>query len=216
MKKYFAAQFFLLVLFCVCSLAQEEAPKFNFNIGGGVTFPQSTIGNIANTSGNFQVGAGINRGKALGFDAEFMWNDLPPKSSVVALTGAPDGSAFMNSLTGNMILHSPEAHKFGFYGIGGIGWYHRSWKLTAPSLALGTTCLPSYAFWGVVCTNGIVSDTTTLTSGSNNGFGWNAGGGLTFRMGGSHLKLFTEARYHFAYFSNINTRVLPLTFGIRF
>lgn len=216
MKRYFAAQFFLLVLFCVCSVAQEEAPKYNFNIGGGVTFPKNTTGSITNTSGNFQVGGGVNFGKAIGFDGEFMWNNLPPKSSVIALTGAPDGSARMNSLTGNMILHSPEAHKFGVYGIGGIGWYHRSWELTTPSLSVGTVCVPSFVFFGAVCSNGIVSSTTTLGSGSNNGFGWNIGGGLTYRLGASHLKAFAEARVHFAYFSNINTRVVPLVFGIRF
>ena len=212
MKKWLVMLLFVIANLC---FAQNEAPKYNFNIGGGPTFPQSSIGDFANTGGVFVVGGGKNLGPALGFNGEFMWNDLPPKSSIIALTGAPGGSARMYSVTGNLLLHTPEAHKAGFYGIGGIGWYHRSWELTAPTLGIGTICLPSYFFWGVACTNGLVSSTAVLASGSSNGFGWNAGGGLTYRLGASHLKFYTEARYHFAYHSGINTRVLPLTFGLR-
>jgi opacity protein-like surface antigen len=212
-RKFFAIQLFVIVIASM-GFAQSDASKFNFDIGGGVSFPLKTTSNVANSGGNFEVGGGLNMGKMLGFNGEFMWQDLPPKQSVIALTGAPNGSARLYSFTGNVIVHSPEVHKFGVYGISGIGWYHRSWDLTAPTLAIGTTCFPSFAFWGVVCTNGLVSATQTLKSGSTNGFGWNIGGGLTYRLG-AHLKFYTEPRVHFAYLSHFNTRILPLTFGIR-
>lgn len=215
MKKCFAAQLLVVVFLCMHGLAQE-APRYNFAIGGGPTWPKSTTGDFANMSGNFVAGGGVNVAPDVGVDLEFMWNDLPPKSSVVALTGAPDGSARMYSVTGNLMLKSPEHHKGGLYGIAGFGWYHRSWELTRPALSVGTACLPSYAFWGVVCTNGLVESTAVLGSGSNDGYGWNAGGGVTYRLGESHAKLYGELRFHFAYFDTINTKVLPLTFGIRF
>jgi opacity protein-like surface antigen len=195
-------------------LAQEEAPRFDFDIGGGIGFPASTISNYVNSGGNFVVGGGARLHSDLGFNGEFSWQDLPPKASVIAATGAPGGSARQYSVTGNMLLHTPESHKLGGYGIGGIGWYHRSWELTAPTLTIGTVCLPSYAFWGVVCTNGLVSATQVLKSGSGDAFGWNVGGGVTYRLA-SHLKVYAEARVHFAYYSGINTRVVPLTFGLR-
>jgi opacity protein-like surface antigen len=195
-------------------LAQEEAPRFDFDIGGGIGFPTSTISNYVNSGGNFVVGGGARLHSDLGFNGEFSWQDLPPKASVIAATGAPGGSARQYSVTGNLLLHTPESHKLGGYGIGGIGWYHRSWELTAPTLAIGTTCLPSYTFWGVVCTNGLVSATQVLRSGSGDAFGWNVGGGVTYRLAG-HLKVYAEARIHFAYYSGINTRVIPLTFGLR-
>ena len=39
MKKYFIAQLVIAVFFSMSVMAQEEAPKYNFNIGGGVGFP---------------------------------------------------------------------------------------------------------------------------------------------------------------------------------
>jgi len=214
MKKGLISVLLILLFWCVRGLAQD-APHYNFNIGGGPGFPQGDIGNFVNTGGNFVVGGGLNVGKRIGFDAEFMWHDLPPKSSVIALTGAPDGSARLYSVTGNVMAHTNETHHLGAYGIGGIGWYHRSWELTAPTLSVGTVCLPSYFFWGVVCTNGLVSSNAVLRSGSANAFGLNIGAGVTYRLGGSHAKFYTEARYHYAYFSHLNTAVLPLTFGLR-
>ena len=214
MKKGLISVLLILLFWCVRGLAQD-APHYNFTIGGGPGFPQNDISNFVNTGGNFVVGGGLNVGKRLGFDAEFMWHDLPPTQAVIAATGAPDGSARLYSVTGNMMLHSKEAHHFGFYGIGGIGWYHRSWELTAPTLSVGTVCLPSYFFWGVACTNGLVSSNAILRSGSANAFGLNIGAGVTYRLGGSHAKFYTEARYHDAFFSHLNTGVLPLTFGLR-
>ena len=215
MKKGLISVLLILFFWCMRGFAQPEPSPYNFVIGGGVSFPQSDISNVANSSGNFVVGGGANLGHTLGFDGEFMWNNLPPKQSVIALTGAPDGSARLYAVTGNIMAHTSEAHKLGGYGIGGIGWYHRSWELTTPTLSVGTVCLPSYVFWGVVCTNGLVSSNAVLRSGSANAFGLNIGAGVTYRLGGSHAKFYTEARYHYAYFSHLNTAVLPLTFGLR-
>jgi hypothetical protein len=215
MKKSFVGQVLILFFACACGLSQTETPKYNFNIGGGFGLPQAQFSNIVNTGGTFQVGGGMNFGPMLGANVEYMFQDLPPKASVIALTGAPGGSARSNSVTLNFLVHSSEAHKAGFYGIAGGGWYHRSWQLTTPTLSIGTVCLPSYAFWGVVCTNGLVSSNTTIASGSSNAGGWNAGAGLTYRLGASHIKFYTEARYHAAYQNLITTRIIPVTFGVR-
>jgi opacity protein-like surface antigen len=188
-----------IVLVFALAVNAQDTPKYTFNIGGGPTFPVSDISNFANVGGSFVVGGGVNATHTIGFNAEFMWNDLPPKSEIIALTGAPDGSARMYSVTGNLLFHTPESRKLGAYGIGGIGWYHRSWD----------------AFWGVVCTNGLVQSSVELAGGSSNAFGWNVGAGVTFRLGQSHAKFYTEVRYHHAYTSRVDTQVLPLTFGFR-
>lgn len=215
MKKVLMSVLLILGFWCMRGPAQEETPKYNFVIGGGPGFPQGDVGNFANVGGNVVAGGGVNFGKTFGVDGEFMWHDLPPKQSIIALTGAPDGSARLYSVTGNIMAHSHEAHHFGGYGIGGVGWYHRSWELTRPSIALGTVCLPSYFFWGVVCSNGLVQSTATLRSGSTDGVGVNVGAGLTYRFKESHAKFYTELRYHYAWHNRINTAVLPLTFGLR-
>jgi len=71
------------------------------------------------------------------------------------------------------------------------------------------------AFKQAAQAGGTLSSDTILASGSTDGFGWNIGGGLTYRLGESHAKIYTEARFHFAYHSGINTKVLPITFGLR-
>jgi hypothetical protein len=202
--------------FILFASASGQDHPYTFNIGGGPGFPTGDISNFANVGGHFVVGGGANLTHRFGFNGEFMWHDLPPNSSIVALTGASQGSARLYSLTGNLLVHSTRETRLGFYGIGGIGWYHRSWELTADTLVPGAICLPSYAWWGVGCTNGLVSSTVTLHAGSANGFGYNAGGGITFRIGESHVKVFTEVRYHHAFMHAVDTTVVPLTFGIRY
>ena len=197
-----------------CASGQDH--PYIFNIGGGPGFPVSDISDFSNVGGNFVAGAGANLLPRFGFDGEFMWHGLPPKDSIVALTGAPNGSARMYSLTGNLLVHSSGENKLGFYEIGGVGWYHRSWELTAPTVTIGTACLPSYVWWGVVCTSGLVSSNTALRSGSTDGFGYNAGAGITFRVGDTYAKFYAELRYHHAFHKGIDTQVLPLTFGIRY
>src|SRR5215475_15016629 len=118
MRKYFVALFLILVCAGACSFGQDEAPKYTFNIGGGFGVPQSSVSDFANIGGNFVIGAGANTPRGLGFNAEFMWQNLPPKNEIVALTGAPDGSARMYSVTGNLLFHTPESRKLGGYGIG--------------------------------------------------------------------------------------------------
>ena len=213
MKRILQVPLWTFVL-CACAWGQDH--PYTFNIGGGPGYPVSDISNLSNVGGHFVIGGGANLTPRIGFDGEFMWYDLPPKSSIVALTGAPNGSAGMYALTGNLLVRTSRENKLGFYGIGGIGWYHRTWELTAPALVLGSSCQPSYVWWGVECSNGLVTSDTTLRSGSTNGFGYNVGAGITFRIRESYFKIFTEVRYHHAFHHGIDTQVLPLTFGIRY
>jgi opacity protein-like surface antigen len=215
MTKRLIALLFISVLCCAGAFAQEEAPRYTFNVGVGPGFPLGDVSNFANTGTNVVAGGGVNLTHMFGVDGEFMWQDLPPKRSVLNAVGAPNGSARVYSVTGNILAHTAEARRLGIYGIAGIGWYHRSWDLTAPSIGIGTFCFPSYLWWGVVCTNGLVETTTTLRSGSTNDFGFNVGAGITYRLGSSHAKFYTELRYHHAYDNKVDTQVLPLTFGIR-
>jgi opacity protein-like surface antigen len=211
MKKFAAT---LVVLFTFnCAFAQES--RFNFNVGGGPGFQLGQISNFANTGGNFVVGAGPNFGRILGVNGEFMYYGLPINQNVLAVTRAPSGSSRMYSVTGNAIVRVPTGGKLGAYGIGGLGWYHRSWELTAPVLVPGTVCGPNFFFWGVTCVNGLVPANAVLRSGSSNAFGLNIGGGVTYRLGESHAKIYGELRYHHAYTNNFSTSVLPLTFGVR-
>ena len=189
---------------------QSDYTRFNFNIGGGVSFPQGDLGNFVNDGANFVVGGGVNFSRIFGVDSEFMWSDLPINSATKALLATPGASARQYAWTFNPILHLPLGHHVGAYVIGGIGWYHRSGETTTPGT--GVVCDPYWSWW-YGCTIGTVNFVTG--SRSANSFGENIGAGLTFRLGESHAKIYAEARYHHAGYNRVATQLVPVTFGIR-
>jgi opacity protein-like surface antigen len=188
----------------------QEHSKWLFNIGGGIGFPQGDLGSFVNDGGHFVIGGGYNFARHFGVDSEFMWHDLPINSATKQLLQTPGASARQYAWTFNPIFHFPLGQHFGAYAIGGIGWYHRSGETTTPGV--GVVCDPYWSWW-YGCAIGSVNFVTG--SRSADAFGENIGGGLTFRLGESHLKVYTEVRYHHAGYNKVSTRILPLTFGIR-
>lgn len=205
------ALFITVLILCSPSIADaQEHGKFNFNVGGGVGFPQGDLGRFTNTGGNFVVGGGYNFGRYVSTNGEFMWHDLPINQNTLDTLRTPGASARQYALTFDPMVQFPIAHKLGGYGIGGIGWYHRSGETTTPGL--GVVCDPYWSWW-YGCVVGEVQIVTGSTSA--NAFGENIGGGVTYRLGESGLKFYTEFRYHHAHFHKISTNIIPLTFGIR-
>jgi hypothetical protein len=190
--------------------AQDYPHKWNFNVGGGVGFPQGQLSSFANIGGNFVVGGGWNAEKYLHLNGEFMWHDLPINSATRNALQTPGASARQYSLTFNPMVPVQLGNHFGLYGIGGIGWYHRSGETTTPGTAI--ICNPYWSWW-FGCTIGSVNVITGSTSA--NAFGENIGGGVTYRLGGSGLKFYTEFRYHHAAYNKVSTNIIPLTFGVR-
>jgi len=199
------------LLFSSVAVARGQYEShWNFNVGGGVGFPTGDLSNFINAGGNFVVGGGYNVYKHLGLDGEFMWHDLPVNSATKDALQTPGASARQYALTFDPIVQIPLGHKLGVYGIGGIGWYHRSGETTRPGTAI--ICDPYWSWW-YGCTIGDVTVVTGSTSAD--AFGENIGGGVTYRLGES-LKFYAEVRYHHASYHNVSTDILPLTFGLRF
>ncbi len=199
----------LLALCSACPVRAQDG-KWNFNIGGGVGFPTGDLGTFVNDGGNFVVGGGYNVNKWLSTNGEFMWQDLPVNSTTKDLLQTPGASARQYAVTFDPMVHVPLGHHLGAYGIGGIGWYHRSGETTTPGAAV--ICDPYWSWW-YGCTIGEVNIVTGSTSAD--AFGENIGAGLTYRFGEGHLKFYTEFRYHHADYHSVPTDVIPLTFGIR-
>jgi len=200
----------MTLLGALVSAHAQDYSKFNFVIGGGPGFPLGDMSSFADTGGHFLVGGGFNFSKIFGLDTEFMWHDLPINSATRQLLQTPGATARQYSVTVNPIVHLPFASKLGAYVIGGIGWYHRSGETTTPGT--GVVCDPYWSWW-YGCAIGSVDFVTG--SRSADAFGGNIGGGLTFRLGESHAKIFTEVRYHHAGYDRVSTNLLPLSFGIR-
>ncbi len=205
-------QLFAMIMLALCSLclARAQDHRWDFNIGGGIGFPQGDLSNFINDGANFVVGGGYNVNSWLALNGEYMWHDLPVNSTTKQLLQTPDASARQNAVTFDPMVHFPLGHHLGAYAIGGIGWYHRSGETTTPGA--GVICDPYWSWW-YGCTIGTVNFVTGSTSA--NAFGENIGGGLTYRFGESGIKFYTEVRYHHANYDKVATDLLPLTFGLR-
>ena len=207
------ARLFFGIAILLCALVpahSQDYSKYLFNIGGGIGFPLGNLSNFVNDGGNFVVGGGYGFMKHVGVDSEFMWHDLPINDATKAHLQTPGASARQYSWTFNPIVHTQIGGRFGVYGIGGIGWYHRSGETTTPGV--GVVCDPYWSWW-YGCSVGTVNFVTG--SRSANSFGENIGGGATIRLGGGHVNFYTEIRYHHAGYNGVSTNLLPLTFGIR-
>jgi hypothetical protein len=208
--------------------AQEATNKaenslVNFHIGGGFGIPLNPTARFAGLSGSFQVGAGYNLTKHNSLVGEFSWMGLPPnRNALLPLRLAnPTSSLAGVSTSVNLYTLTPEymyhreGVRFGYYGIGGGGWYYRHASIKNNTIAPGTVCVPYWDWWGYVCEGGFVAtDNTLATRGISSG-GVNAGGGFTIRITDSGLKLYMEARYHYAPSNRISTQAVPVTFGFR-
>ncbi len=205
---------FLVGVLGVTSATAQQFKRFNFNVGGGFDFPLTDMAKFTQHSYQGTVGGGVNLNRLFGVNAEYMYDNLSFKDSVINGQSLPDASGRVQSATLNVIFNVPTHGKWGLYAIGGGGWYQRSVDARQQVLVPGTVCQPAWALWAVSCTNGLITQTQTLSSHTDSAGGYNYGGGITYRWK-SRLRPFVEMRYHHANLSNVHNSILPVTFGIR-
>jgi opacity protein-like surface antigen len=191
------------------------AQRYNFNIGAGPGFPLGHSSDFTKTSYNFVAGAGPNLSSHVKLNFEFMFHGLPVKQSVIDQVGVSDVKGRLYSLSSNLIVGSSIGGRKMAYLIGGGGWYRRTLEAKETVLQAGEICVPAWVWWNVQCVNGIFPTDVTVGSRTSSAGGFNVGGGLGFRLGDSGANFYAEVRYHRAFTRDINTTVLPLTFGIR-
>ena len=205
--------FLVVITMVVAAALPADAQDFNrflINVGGGMGYPQGDLNSFANSSGSFVAGGGYNFTRYLGADTEYYWQDLPVNDRLKELIKMPNVRARQYAWTFNPIVRVPIGRKFGAYVIGGIGWYFRSGEATTPGI--GVICDPYWSWW-YGC---VIGSTDIVTkSKSSSAFGKNIGVGLTYRLGESPLKLYTEVRYHQASYNNVSTQLVPVVIGIR-
>ena len=144
-----------------------------------------------------------------------MFQGLPLKQSVANELGVSQVKGRLYSVSANLLWGVPLTNKVSAYAIGGGGWYRRSLEAQNTVLQAGSVCEPGWLWWSIECTNGIFPTQVTVGTRSSDAGGFNIGGGLTFRVGTSSTNIYAEVRYHKAFTANIDTTVLPVTFGLR-
>lgn len=204
----------LILLVSISARAQDE-PKWGFNIGAGFGVPVAGTSNFVNTGGNFVVGGGYRFGEMFMVNGEFMWQGLPIKDNNLFQIGALNAGSNLYASTGNLTISTPRYKKFVGYAIGGGGWYRRTDTLSRTVVVPGTVCLPAWSWWAPVCAGGLVPADQVLAERTDNVFGANVGGGVTYKLTEAGMKIYAEARFHYAPTKNVYTRVIPVTFGVR-
>ena len=192
----------------------SSAQGFNFNIGVGPGFPLSRTSDFAHTSYNFVVGGGPNLIPHVKLNAEFMFHGLPVRDNIIHQLGFSNVKGRLYSLTGNVIVGSSIGAGKNAYLIGGGGWYRRTIEAKQTVLRVGEICEPWW-WWDAQCVNGIITSEVTVGSRTSSAGWFNLGGGLMFQLGESSSNFYAEVRYHRAFTRNVETNILPLTFGIR-
>jgi Outer membrane protein beta-barrel domain len=204
---------FLYFVLTLTASAQER--RYNFNGGAGPVFPLSDASNFVNTSYNLVGGGGLNLSTHFKFVGEFMFAGLPVKQSIIDELGVTNVKGRLYTLTGNLMAGTSIGGSKTIYAIGGGGWYRRTLEAKQKVLQEGTKCEPSWIWWAVECVDGIFPTTVTIASRTSSAPGFNVGGGIAFRVKQSSANIYAEVRYHRAFTKDVDTTVLPLTFGVR-
>ena len=162
----------------------------------------------------------MNLNRMFGFNAEYMYYDLPIRTSVRNSQGLGDTSGSLNAISLDGIVRPPiHWGRWGAYGIFGVGFYRRSMTSSTGPLPAGATCQPAWIWWDIQCSNSNPPGALpgqTLGSFSKIAGGYNYGGGLTYRLHHFHdAKLYVEYRHHKAYQSDVETTVWPIAVGLR-
>ncbi len=202
-----------ITVLCLATLfatAQTER-RFTFEAGGGVTPPVGKLSNRFNTGWNVGAGAGWNITRLLSLSAKYSYNGFGVNNGLLSSVGVPNGDAHIWSVTAEPRLQLGVASHFSPYIVGGVGYYRRGVNFTEPALLTTTFFDP---FFGILFP-GVVPANRVVRSASDSGIGGSLGAGLSFPLSNG-VKLFTEARYHYANTGRTPTRMVPVTFGIRF
>jgi Outer membrane protein beta-barrel domain len=235
-----AGSVFLTIFTCAAPAAAQDYKPVDINIGFGWMFPTTDIKNDFNAGWNGTIGATFNINEKVGIVADYTYARMNGPDKQILLSATP----VLGAATNGVIQSNHQMHIGTFdalykiqssdrmvngYVLGGGGIYHRIVQLTSPSVGYTTICDP---FW-YVCYPAAVSVDQIIGDRSENDFGINFGGGITF---GHEAKFYVESRYHYVWGKTINPAVatpltsagancsggctsnsayFPLTFGVR-
>lgn len=192
------------------SVAQDE---HSYTLYGGAGF-SPLVGDVSSRLDNgwhLTVGGGLNVTRHLAATLEYSYNGFGVSKKVLQEAQVPDGNSHLWSITVNPKIRLYRRGNFDPYVVGGVGYYRRTVEFTKP---VGVPVFVFDPFFGVFF-NTIVQADQILGRITQDGVGGSLGAGLDVKLRESGLRFYTEARYHYANTGSIPTRMVPVTFGIR-
>jgi opacity protein-like surface antigen len=201
-----------MALACLGAGTAAAQSAWGGNFALGYSWPLGTLSD--KVSGNIAFAAGLRYAPEqwpVGLRFEFQWNEFDPKSEILDQFRVGGANASIWSITANLEWNRRVARRWGYYLIGGVGYYERELQLTDPGAGFVTVCDP---WWGI-CYPVLVPVETVVGSYSDGAWGLNGGGGVYFPMSRAS-EFYIEARYHWIDNDNGSTQFIPLMFGFRF
>jgi opacity protein-like surface antigen len=195
------------------AFAQSPLAGITFHAGGGVTPLTGQISNRLKTGWHVGAGAGVKFGSVAETSLDFDYHELGVANSVLTAFDVPDANSHVWSLTINPKFNIPGNSNVHAYVTGGVGYYRRTVEFTQPTVAQGLVFDPFFdTFFSVpFASNEVLGTISRSGVGARGGLGFEA----KLRNDDNAARFFTEARYEWADTGNVPTRMIPVTFGIR-
>jgi len=204
----------LIFSLSLCGLAAlpvcAQTSRFTGFVGGGFTTPINPIGSRLDTGWNVTAGAGVNANRHVGLMLDFMYNENPINGTFLNQVQAPDGHVRVWGFTLDPVFHVTTEGPVDFYVTGGGGIYHRTVEYTQPVVQSGVFFDPWFGYYPAA----FGTDQVIGSYGQYKG-GVDGGVGMSFKLGRSNVKAFAEARYHHIFTRNVETDIIPVSFGFR-
>jgi opacity protein-like surface antigen len=195
--------------------AQNES-RWTANVGGGIGAGYTPLlGGISkklNNGWHFKGGVGYKFTSHFSTTLQMSYHGLGVSKAVLNEAQVPNGNAHVWSFTANPKIGFSPHHGVNPYLIGAVGYYRRVVQFTRPTVQPGIIFDPFFGFF-----QGFIPADKVLGTIARSGVGGGVGAGFEFGLGsrGGNAKLFTEARYEYAATGAMPTRMVPVTFGVR-
>jgi opacity protein-like surface antigen len=189
----------------------QDTQRFTASVGAGATPLVGDIGRRLDNGWNFVIGGGYKFTDRLSASVEYQYDGFGVSRQVLNEAQVPEGNSHLWSLTVNPKIRLPKQGKIAPYVVGGVGYYRRTVEFTRPSVAEVFFFDPFFGgfFDTLVPAHQVLGDIR------RSGVGGSLGAGLEINVGDTGVKAFGEARYHYADTGRIPTRMIPVTFGLR-
>jgi opacity protein-like surface antigen len=210
----------LLIALLSCGLFNYLAPsaraqgldfhRFDAHLAGGFTEPTGDFGQHLDTGWHITGGGGFNINRFLGIDLNVLYTESGINRTTLTALNQPDGNTHTWAFTLDPVVRFPLGSRASFYLTGGGGYFRRTIEFTKPTTALVTFFDPWFGFG-----QSFIPTNQVLGRFSKSSGGYDAGAGLTFKLGSNGASFYTEARYYYAPTEPTATEFVPVSFGLR-
>jgi hypothetical protein len=204
----------LLCILCAFAIEiahAQDLSRFTFQGGAGVSPLVGDISSRLDTGWHVTVGGGYRLTSFFSTTVDYMYNGYGVSRRVLDEAQVPDGNAHMWSVTVNPMLRWKSKRHVSPYVVGGVGYYRRVVQFTRPAVVPVLFIDPFFGF----AFNTLVPADEVLGTIRRGGVGGSLGAGFDVNLLSTGVKVYGEARYHYADTGSIPTRMVPVTIGLR-